>query len=322
MMKAIVVNKFGGPESMELIDFKDPVPNSDQILVTTRMIGVNYSDTNQTENNYLVQSLPPVIPGAEASFIIDGKLFVGHTSSGAYAEKVLVNKDKMFEVPDGVSEEEALSVMFQGTTAYGIVNYICGIKSGDLVLINGASSAVGMIMIQLCKLSGAKVIGITSGQKKIDFIKTLGADFVCLDNMTDVRNLIKSIGVRPDFIIESYGGKNFMSYYALLNPGGHICSYGSSSRENLPVIDLRELLKDSKTISGFWGAKIFQDKSKLNFSIETLFNLIKNKKIKIFVGEVMDLKDARVMHEKIRLRDTLGKLILKNSFSDEIKDGI
>jgi NADPH2:quinone reductase len=322
MMKAIVVNKFGGPESMELIDFKDPVPNSDQILVTTRMIGVNYSDTNQTENNYLVQSLPPVIPGAEASFSIDGKLFVGHTSSGAYAEKVLVNKDKMFEVPDGVSEQEALSVMFQGTTAYGIIKYICGIKPGDLVLINGASSAVGMIMIQLCKIYGAKVIGITSSTKKIEFVKSLGADFVCLNSMSDIRNLIKVIGSRPDFIIESYGGKSFMDYYSLLNPGGHICSYGSSSRENLPSINLRELLKDSKIVSGFWGSRIFQDTDKLSISIETLFNLIKNKKIEIFIGEVMDLKDARTMHEKIRLRDTLGKLILKNNFNCEIKDGI
>ena len=322
MMKAIVVNKFGGPEVMELSDFKEPDPKANQILVNTRMIGVNYADTHQTENSYLVKSLPPIIPGAEASFLIDGKLFVGQTASGSYAEKAIVDLDRVFEVPDGVSEEEALSVVFQGTTAYGILKYFCDVKPGDLVLINGASSAVGMILVQMCKMSGATVIGVTGSQKKIDFVKSLGADFVCLDNMSDVRKVISEAGSKPKFIIESYGGKHFMSYYSVLSTGGQICSYGSSSRDDLPRIEIRDILKDSKIVSGFWGTKIFEDKIKLNESIEFLFDLIKNKKIKIVIGEVMNLEDAKIMHEKIRNRETAGKLILKNNFNNEVKNDI
>lgn len=322
MMRAIVVNKFGGPEVMELSDFKEPVPKTNQILVNTRMIGVNYADTHQTENSYLVQSLPPVIPGVEASFLIDGKLFVGNTASGSYAEKAIVNIDRVFEVPSGVSEEEALSVVCQGTTAYGILKYFCDVNPGDLVLINGASSAVGMILVQMCKMYGATVIAVTGSQKKMDFVKSLGADFVCLDSMPEVRKAISQAGSKPKFIIESYGGKHFMSYYSVLSTGGQICSYGASSRDGLPHIEIRDILKDSKIVSGFWAAKIFEDKIKLNEAMECLFDLIKNKKIKIIIGEVMNLEDAKTMHEKIRNRETFGKLILRNNFNNEVKSDI
>ena len=321
-MKAIVVKSFGGPEVMECVDYRDPVPVKDQVLVTTRMIGVNYADTYQTENSYLVQTLPPVIPGIEASFTIDGKLFVGHTASGSYAEKVIVNIDRVFEVPSGVSEEEALSVVCQGTTAYGILKYFCDVNPGDLVLINGASSAVGMILVQMCKMYGATVIAVTGSQKKMDFVKSLGADFVCLDSMTEVRKAISQAGTKPKFIIESYGGKHFMSYYSVLSTGGQICSYGASSRDGLPHIQIRDILKDSKIVSGFWGTKIFEDKIKLNEAIEYLFDLIKNKKIKIVVGEIINLEDAKIMHEKIRNRETFGKLVLRNNFNNELKNGI
>lgn len=321
-MKAIVVKSFGGPEVMECVDYRDPVPVKDQVLVTTRMIGVNYADTYQTENSYLVQTLPPVIPGIEASFTIDGKLFVGHTASGSYAEKAIVNIDRVFEVPSGVSEEEALSVVCQGTTAYGILKYFCDVNPGDLVLINGASSAVGMILVQMCKMYGATVIAVTGSQKKMDFVKSLGADFVCLDSMTEVRKAISQAGTKPKFIIESYGGKHFMSYYSVLSTGGQICSYGASSRDGLPHIQIRDILKDSKIVSGFWGTKIFEDKIKLNEAIEYLFDLIKNKKIKIVVGEIINLEDAKIMHEKIRNRETFGKLVLRNNFNNELKNGI
>jgi NADPH:quinone reductase len=321
-MKAIVVKSFGGPEVMECVDYRDPVPVKDQVLVTTRMIGVNYADTYQTENSYLVQTLPPVIPGIEASFTIDGKLFVGHTASGSYAEKAIVNIDRVFEVPSGVSEEEALSVVCQGTTAYGILKYFCNVNPGDLVLINGASSAVGMILVQMCKMYGATVIAVTGSQKKMDFVKSLGADFVCLDSMTEVRKAISQAGTKPKFIIESYGGKHFMSYYSVLSTGGQICSYGASSRDGLPHIQIRDILKDSKIVSGFWGTKIFEDKIKLNEAIEYLFDLIKNKKIKIVVGEIINLEDAKIMHEKIRNRETFGKLVLRNNFNNELKNGI
>jgi NADPH2:quinone reductase len=312
-MKAIVVKSFGGPEVMEYVEHREPVAGKNQILVNTRMIGVNYADTYQTENSYLVQTLPPVVPGIEASFELDGKIFVGHTASGAYAEKLIVNRDRMFEIPEGVSEEEALSVICQGTTAYGIVNEICNIQSGDLVLINGASSAVGMILIQLCKNIGATVIGVTGTEKKIDFIKDLGVDFACSDDISEVRKTIKSIGKQPKFILESYGGKSFMDYYSMLQTGGHICSYGASSREGLPPMQLRDLLKDTKIVSGFWGTKMFGDSEKLSIAVNSLFDLIKNKKIKIIIGDSMELKDAKIMHEKMRNRDTLGKLILINS---------
>lgn len=309
-MKAIVVKTFGGPDVMEYTDFDEPIPSKDQVLVDVDMIGVNYSDTYQTESSYfyLAKGEPPIIPGLEASFTIDNKKFVGFTDSGSYAEKAIVHKKKMFEVPEGILEEEALAALCQGVTAYGLVNYECKIKAGDLVLINGASGGLAMILIQLCKMAGAEVIGVTSSNKKIDFIKTLDVDFACLNDFDEIENIINSIGRKPNFIMDSYGGKSFTKYYDMLSDDGHICTYGASAREGAPAPVKKN--NSLKKTSMFWGTREFQDRDKLNKTVNYLFDLIKNKKLKITVGEKMELKDAKLMHLKMRRRNTFGKIVL------------
>lgn len=310
MVKAIVVNKFGGPEAMEYGDFKDPVPGTDQSLVDVRMVGVNYADTYQVENSYFyfLNQYAPMVPGVEASFILDNKRFIGFTDSGAYAEKAIVHKKKMFEIPDGVLEDEALAALSQGSTAYGLVNYACEIKKGDLVLINGASSGLAIILIQLCKMAGADVIAVTSNEKKIEFIKTLNVDFTCINSFDEINKLLDSIGRKPDLIMDSYGGKSFMQYYKMLSDTGHICTYGASAREGLP--SPAKEIGSLKTSSIFWGTKEFSDRDKLSKAVYFILDLIKNKKIKIAIEDKMELKDARKVHEKIRARNTIGKIVL------------
>jgi NADPH2:quinone reductase len=309
-MKAIVINKFGGPEVMEYTEHADPIPNADQILVDIKMIGVNFLDTYQIENSYfyLNRSTLPMVPGIEAYFVINNKNFVGLTDSGSYAEKALVNKNKIFEVPEGVTEEEAIAAVCQGTTAYSLVNYECKIKKGDLVLINGASGGFGMFLLQLCKIAGADVIGVTSNEKKIDFIKSLNVDFACMNNFDEIEKVINNIGRKPNFIFEGYGGKYFESYYDILSDDGQIWSYGASAREGLPKNIKRP--ESLKRTSVFLGMFIFNERNKSSKTIQSVFDLIKTKKLKIVIGEKMELKNANLMHQKMRNRDTLGKLIL------------
>ena len=309
-MKAVVINKFGGPEVMEYMDHPDPVPKPDQILVDVRMIGVNFSDTYQIENSYIYfnSATLPIVPGIEASFFINNKNFVGLADSGSYAEKAVVSKNKIFEVPEGVTEEEALASVCQGTTAYNLVNYKCKIKKGDLVLINGASSGFGMFALQLCKIAGADVIGVTSNEKKIDFIKNLNVDFACINNFDEIEKVINSIGRKPNFIFEGYGGKHFESYYDILSDDGEIWSYGAAAREGLPKNIKRPV--SLKRTSIFWGMTLFSEKDKLGKTMQCLFDLIKTKKLKVVIGDKMELKNANLMHQKMRNRDTLGKLML------------
>jgi NADPH2:quinone reductase len=216
-MKAIVINKFGGPEVMEYTEHADPIPNADQILVDIKMIGVNFLDTYQIENSYfyLNRSTLPMVPGIEAYFVINNKNFVGLTDSGSYAEKALVNKNKIFEVPEGVTEEEAIAAVCQGTTAYSLVNYECKIKKGDLVLINGASGGFGMFLLQLCKIAGADVIGVTSNEKKIDFIKSLNVDFACMNNFDEIVSYLQK-EIRDGDIVITMGAGNIFKICDML----------------------------------------------------------------------------------------------------------
>lgn len=306
-MKAAVVKKFGDENSIEICDTEEPALLEGHIIASTRMIGVNYSDTHQTENTYLIQKLPPIIPGATSTIYYNDKKFVCITSSGAYAEKILVNKNHMFEIPEGILEEEALACISQGMTAYNIVNDICKVKSNDLVLINAASSVVGMFLIQMCKNIGANVAAVTSSEEKLNFVKSLGADI--LINELDVK---KYKDIAPSVIMESYGGQKFLNYYRMLKPNGIICAYGSSYREKYSNLNMLDLVKDSKTVSGFWVKKSLEDLNKFKNDLNQIFNLILSDKIKVKIGQRANLEDCKTVHYNIRNRNSIGKSVLIN----------
>lgn len=312
-MKAAVVKKFGDQNSIEICDVQEPELIEGHIIASTRMIGVNYSDTHQTENTYLVQKLPPIIPGGTSTISYNNKKFVCITSSGAYAEKILVNKNHMFEIPEGILEEEALACISQGMTAYNIVNDVCKVKSNDLVLINAASSVVSMFLIQMCKNIGATVAAVTSGEEKINFVKSLGADI-----LIDESDLKKYKDISPSIIIDSYGGQRFLNYYRMLKPGGIICAYGSSYREKYPSLNILDLVKDSKTISGFWVKKSLENLNKFNHDLNEIFNLILSNKIKIKLAKKFNLEDCKTVHFNVRNRNSIGKSVLINK--NEIGD--
>jgi len=305
-MKAIVIDRFGDYNNLSYRDYPEPVPNDNQILVETKYIGVNFADLHQTENSYLVKSLPPLVPGAEVTFERFNKRFVGLTSNGSYSEKALVNKNYFYEIPDGVSDQEALACISQGTTAYIMVNEYCNVTAKDVVLINGASSGVGIFLIQLCKQKGAKVIAITSNIKKAELVKSIGADLIFLS----IDDIPKEH--RPTVVFDSYGGKYFSKSLRVLKNKGSMCFYGASSRESFPHIDLVEILKESKKIIGFWINNHISDKDYIEGILYELFKMILEKNIKVVVGLELSLKQAKDVHMLMSSRNTFGKLILKN----------
>ncbi len=315
-MKAFVVNNFGDHNSLEYSDIDIPKNKDGYIVATTRYIGINYADTHQTENSYLVKFLPPLIPGAEATFMYENERYVCATSSGSYSEMILVNKNNMYRIPDGISDQEALACMFQGITAYSMVYDICNVKKTDTVLITGASSGVGMFLIQMCKNIGANVVAVTSNENKKQFVLRNGADLALLDN-----ELYSNKNLKPTIIFESYGGKYFYKNFNLLKNGGTICVYGSSSRELSSQINIAEILKSSKKVAGFWINEYINNRDYVQDKLSILFSWVKDKKINITIGEEMPFEKAKDMHIMMRNRNTYGKLILKNNFN-EVSDSV
>ncbi|MTB21545.1 MAG: alcohol dehydrogenase catalytic domain-containing protein, partial [Actinobacteria bacterium] len=149
-MKAIQITSFGGPEVMSISEIADPIAGANEELIDVTSIGINYADTHQIENGYLAPQKLPLIPGLEVvGTTQSGRRVLASVSGGGYAQKAVANKAVMIDIPDGVSDGQALCMLVQGTTAWHILKTIGHVKPGESVVIHAAAGGVGTIAIQL-----------------------------------------------------------------------------------------------------------------------------------------------------------------------------
>lgn len=312
-MKAIQITEFGGPEVMQLVDLPDPIAGPDQVLINVSAIGLNFADTVQIRNQYVTQQKLPLIPGLEVvGTTSEGKRVLASISEGAYAQKVVAHKSAAMEIPEGVSDEAALAMLVQGTTAWHILKTFGHLVPGESVVVHAGAGGVGSVAIQLAKMWGARVIAVTSSDEKSALAKSLGAD-VTVDAKS--ANLAQAMldannGKPVDLVLEMVGGKTFDASLEVLAPFGRVIVYGMASGEMATPVNSISLLGSSKTITGFWLGHCFGKKELLDDVIAQLFILIKNGKLKPIIGATFPLSKAGDAHRAIVGRGTTGKITL------------
>ena len=311
-MKAIKITEFGGPESMHLVDVDEPTPGPGQELIEITSIGINYADTHQTENSYLAPQKLPLVPGLEVVGIANGRRVLAPVEGGGYAQKAVAHSAAMIEIPVGVSDEQALCMLVQGTTAWHILKTVGHLVSGETVVIHAAAGGVGTIAIQLAKSWGAKVIAVASTESKRDLAKSLGADVV-ID--ADQDKLLAAIleannGKHVDLVLEMVGGKTFDVSLEALAPFGRLVTFGMASRTAPTPIHPGVLIGGTKTISGFWLAHCFGKKELLHDVVVELFSLVIEGKLKPVIGATFGLSQATQAHQAMLARETTGKITL------------
>lgn len=315
-MKAIQVNRFGGPEVMEYLDVADPSPKPNEELIAVTSIGINYADTHQIENGYLSPQTLPLIPGLEV---------VGHTNSGrrvlaavehgGYAQKAIANKALVIDIPDGISDAQALCMLVQGSTAWHILKTVGHLSPDETVVIHAAAGGVGTMAIQLAKLWGARVIAVASSTNKQELAKSLGADVTIDANVDDLAAamLAANNGKKIDLVLEMVGGKTFDDSLAVLAPFGRVITYGNASRTAPKAVHPGSLVTGTKTITGFWLANCFGHKELLQDVISELFTLVLAGKITPVIGATYPLSQAVQAHQDMLERKTFGKVTLDPS---------
>ena len=312
-MKAIQVTAFGGPEVMNLVELADPIAKEGFAIIDVTAIGINYADTHQTENSYLSKQKLPLVPGIEVvGTTSDGRRVLAPVPSVGYAQKAVAHSSTMIDIPDGVSDSQALCMLVQGSTAWHILKTVGHVRAGESVVIHAAAGGVGTIAIQLAKMWGAKVIAVASTAEKRDLAKSLGAD-IAIDANQD--NLLAAIlaaneGKPVDLILEMVGGKTFDLSLEALAPFGRLITFGMASRETPSMIHPGVLLATSKTVTGFWLSHCFGSKELMNDVIVELFELVKSGKLKPVTGEVFGLSQATRAHQAMLARQTTGKITL------------
>ena len=311
-MKAIQITEFGGPDVMKYLDLPDPVPGTDEVLLDVTAIGINYADTHQTENSYLSPQTLPMIPGIEVVGKHDGKRYLASVSSGGYSQKAVAHKSVMIPIPDSVSDQDALCMLIQGSTAWHLLKSMGHLEKGQTVVIHAAAGGVGTIAIQLAKLWGATVIAVTSSDSKAELAKKLGADHVVNAASEDLSKALRDAngGRGVNLILEMVGGKTFDQSVLALGTFGKLITFGMASRTAPTPIHPGALMHGSKTVAGFWLANCFGKKELFNDVIEELFALISDGKLKPVIGATYPLSQAQAAHKSMLARESVGKIAL------------
>ena len=312
-MKAIQITKFGGPDVLEFVDIADPIPSETDELIDVSCIGINYADTHQTENSYLSKQELPLIPGLEVvGKTQTGRRVLAGATTGGYAQKALAPKAMCIDIPDSVSDEQAIAMLVQGTTAWHILKTMAHVQPGETVVIQAAAGGVGSLAIQLAKMWGAKVIAVTSTDAKNELAKSLGADAVVDANSSDLAGamLAANGGKRVNIVLEMVGGKTFDASLEVLAPFGRLITYGMASRTAPTPIHPGLLMAGTKTVAGFWLSHCFGKKELMGDVLSELFALIVAKKLHPVIGATYGLSEAKKAHEAMLARQTTGKVTL------------
>ena len=286
-MKAIQITQFGGPDVMALVDLPDPVPSDGEELIDVSCIGINYADTHQTENSYLSKQTLPLIPGLEVvGKTASGRRVLAGATTGGYVQKALAPKAMCVDIPDSVSDEQAIAMLVQGTTAWHILKTMAHVKPGESVVVQAGAGGVGTLAIQLAKMWGAKVIAVTSSQSKNELAKSLGADATVDANSADLAAAMIAAngGKRVDIVLEMVGGKTFDASLEVLAPFGRLITFGMASRTAPTAIHPGVLMGGTKTVAGFWLSHCFGKKELMGDVLNELFALISSGALKPVIG--------------------------------------
>src|SRR5689334_3852531 len=250
-MQAIQVKQVGGPEVLTLTELPNPSPKPNEAVVQIKASGVNFIDVYFREGRYPTQL--PFINGQEAAGIVTeignevtnvqpGDRVAYTSSLGSYAEYAAVPGDRLVKIPDELDFEQAAAAMLQGMTAHYLLYSTYPLKKGETALVHAAAGGVGLLLVQMAKMIGARVIGTAGTQEKAQLARDAGADVCIVYTETDFEietwALTGSKGV--DVVYDGVGKETFDKDLNVLRPRGYLVLFGGSSGA-VPSFDLIKL---------------------------------------------------------------------------------
>ena len=320
-MKAIRVHTPGGPEALRYEEIERAAPGPSQVLVKIEAAGVNFIDIYQRTGHYKVPL--PVTLGQEAAGTVSavgpgvaepkvGERVAYASLLGAYAEYAVVPADRVVVLPDGVSTKQGAAVMLQGMTAHYLATSTYALKPGDACLAHAAAGGVGLLLCQIAKLRGARVLGTVSTREKAALARGAGADEVILytgqDFETEVRRLTNGAGLQV--IYDSVGKTTFEKGLGCLAPRGMMVLYGQSSGPVGPFDPQVLSQKGSLFLTRPTLAHYIATRAELLGRAGELLGWIKSGKLTVRIERELPLAQAAEAHRLLEGRKTTGKVLL------------
>ncbi|MGD0266848.1 MAG: quinone oxidoreductase [Candidatus Methylomirabilota bacterium] len=319
-MKAIRVHELGGPDVLQYEEIPLPSPGPGQAVVKVEAIGLNFIDCYLRSGLY--KTALPFTPGMEAAGTVtatapgvtevrtgDRVAYAPHI--GAYAEYAAVPADRLVKLPAGMDSHSAAATMLQGMTAHYLAISTHPLKKGDTALVHAAAGGVGLLLIQIAKMRGARVFGTVSTEEKAALAREAGADEVILytekDFEAEVMRLTSGKGV--NVVYDSVAKTTFDKSLNCVGMRGVLALFGQSSGP-VPSLDPARLAKNAIFLTRPGLGQYTATRAELLQRAGDLFDWIASGKLKLRISRTLPLKDAAEAHRLLEGRKTTGKVLL------------
>lgn len=319
-MKAIVMHEYGGPEVLALGDVQLPEPGPGQALVRVMAAGVNFMDTGVRRGLATARGLP-MTPGVEGAGIVlatgpqvdevrVGDRVAWFYAPGSYAEQLIAPVSQLVPLPEDIGFDHAASLMMQGLTASNLVFQVHPIKPGDVALVHAAAGGVGLMLTQMIKLLGGKVIGRVSHADKVDAVLEAGADYVVIGSAGNIASQVLRLngGRGVDVVYDGTGAEGFDESVGLLDYFGTLALYGPFMSPIAPI----DIFTMPKSIKLTYPSVMHhvRNRDALLERSRQLFNWFSSGKLKTRIGKRYGLSEVEQAHRDIESRRTTGKLVV------------
>jgi NADPH:quinone reductase len=320
-LKAIQVKNFGGPNALLTVDLPVPIPKPDEAIVKIAAAGVNYIDIYFRLGRYPANL--PFICGQEAAGTVSavganvdsckiGDRVAYTAVMGSYAEYAAVPANRLVHIPPGVSDQQAAAAMLQGMTAQYLVFDTYPLKRGQTALIHAAAGGVGLLLVQMAKNIGARVIATVGSAEKAALARQAGADETILYNEHDFEAETKRVtsGEGVHVVYDGVGATTFDKDLNVLRRRGYLVLFGASSGP-VPPFDLAKLgQKGSLFVTRPSLTNYIVTREELQGRATAVFEMILQGKLHLRIGHTYPLDGAQQAHRDLESRKTTGKLLL------------
>ncbi|MGV9300180.1 MULTISPECIES: quinone oxidoreductase family protein [Amycolatopsis] len=321
MPTAVQVTRTGGPEVLELAEIEPGPPGAGELLVDLAAAGVNYIDTYQRQGIYPID-LPFVLGSEGAGTVVEtgegvtefapGDRVTWQGVLGSYAQRAVVPASATVKVPEGVSDETAAATMLQGLTAHYLVRSTYEVQAGDDILVHAAAGGVGLLLVQLAKARGARVLATVSTDEKAELARGAGADHVIRYDREDfaaaTRELTNGEGVAA--VYDGVGKSTIDGSLASLKIRGTLALFGAASGPVPPLDPQRLNSGGSLFLTRPTLGHYLRTREELDWRAGELFAAVQDGSLNVRIGGRYPLADARKAHEDLQGRRTTGKLLL------------
>ncbi len=321
-MKAIQIQQTGGPEVLKLAELPIPEPGPGQVLIRVEATGVNFIEIYFRKGVY--KSSLPFVPGSEAAGPVEelgpgvtgfaaGDSVASVSVLGSYAEYALVPAASLVKVPAGLTMEQAAAAMLQGMTAHYLVHSTFPLKAGETALVHAAAGGVGLLLTQMAKRIGARVIATVSTEEKAELAREAGAADVILYTRKEFEPEVKRLtgGKGVDVVYDSVGRTTFEGSLNCLRPRGLLALFGASSGP-VPPFDLIQLsTKGSLFVTRPTLWHYIGSRAELDWRAGDVLGSAAKGELKLRTEHLYPLSDAAQAQRDLEARKTTGKILLE-----------